>query len=132
MERVIITVIFRTIPSYFGLINLYKATKESKYLDLSEKLIADMLNLFGDDIHKGLFFYGNKSERLVLRPKGFYDGAIPSGNGFALIDLINIYVVTKEDKYAKIAKEILYSFGGDINKNPLAHLFSLLSMKNFI
>lgn len=116
----------------YGLINLYKATEESKYLDLSEKLVADMLDLFGDDVYNGLFFYGNKSERLVLRPKEFYDGAIPSGNGFALIDLINIYVITKEEKYAKIAKEILLSFGGDINRSPLAHLFSLLSMKNFI
>jgi uncharacterized protein YyaL (SSP411 family) len=111
----------------FGLINLYKASSESKYLDLAIRLMNDMLDLFGDD-NKGLYFYSYKSEELILRPKEFYDGAIPSGNGFALINLFNLYVITGEEKYSRIAKDILYSFGNSINNNPLAHLYSILAI----
>lgn len=116
----------------YGLINVYKATMDNKYLDLAKKLVDDMMDLFGEDDHKGLFFYGHNSEELVLRPKEAYDGAIPSGNGFAVLDLMDLYVITKEEKYANLAKEILHAFGKSINDNPLAHLYSLVGIKNFI
>ncbi|WFA09909.1 thioredoxin domain-containing protein [Tissierella sp. Yu-01] len=115
----------------FGLINLYKATKESKDLELAQKLTKDMLELFGDE-NNGLYFYSYKSEQLILRPKEFYDGAIPSGNGFALINLFNLYVITGDEKYSKIAKDILYSFGDSLNKSPLAHLYSLIAINSYM
>ena len=116
----------------YGLVNIYKATQENKYLDLSKKLVDDMIELFKDDKQEGLFFYGSKSEELVLRPKEYYDGAIPSGNGFALIDLMNLYVLTRDEKYSNYAKDIIHAFGGSVNKNPLAHLYSLLALNNFL
>ena len=91
-----------------------------------------MIDLFGEDEHKGLFFYSTNSEELVLRPKEAYDGAIPSGNGFAVIDLMNLYVITREEKYFILAKEIVHAFGASINSSPLAHLFSLIGLNNFI
>ena len=116
----------------YGLVNLYKASQESKYLDLSKKLTDDMIDLFKDDKQEGLFFYGSKSELLVLRPKEYYDGAIPSGNGFALIDLMNLYVLTRDEKYSNYAKDIIHAFGGSVNKTPLGHLYSLLALNNFL
>jgi hypothetical protein len=116
----------------YGLLNLYETTEEIKYLDLAESLTNQMLDLFGDKNHKGLYFYSYKSEKLVLRPKEFYDGAIPSGNGFALIDLMKLYVFTGHEHYYNYAKEILHSFGDSINESPLAHLYSLIGVTNFI
>ncbi len=116
----------------YGLINLYKATEDDKYLELAKNLMEDTQELFGDDNNRGLFFYGNKSEELILRPKDYYDGAIPSGNSFTIIDLMNLYVITKEEEYYNIAREILYSFGGNLTNNPVAHLFSVIGMNNFI
>lgn len=116
----------------YGLLNLYETTEENQYLELSKKLTSQMLELFGDDTHKGLYFYSNKSEKLILRPKEFYDGAIPSGNGFALIDLMKLYVITGDEYYYKYARDILHSFGDSLNKSPLAHLYSLIGVTNFI
>lgn len=116
----------------YGLINLFMATEDDKYLILAKELMEDTLELFGDGKKKGMFFYGNKSEELILRPKDYYDGAIPSGNSFAIIDLMKLYVITKEEKYYNIAREILYSFGGNLTNNPVAHLFSVIGMNNFI
>ena len=116
----------------YGLINLYKANLEEKYLDLAKRLANDMLNIFGDKENKGLYFYGKNSERLILRPKEFYDGAIPSGNGLALIDLMSLFVLTGDEKYANIHKEMVHSFGESINMNPLAYLYSVISLNNFM
>lgn len=115
----------------FGLINFYKATNESKDLELAQKLTKDMLELFGDE-NNGLYIYSHKSEQLILRPKDLYDGAIPSGNGFALMNLFNLYVITGEEKYSKIAKDILYSFGDSLSKSPLAYLYSIIAINNYM
>lgn len=110
----------------YGLLELFQATEEKKYLEISIKLIEDMIKLFGDDEEGGLFFYSNISEKLILRPKDIYDGAIPSGNSFAIMTLIKLYNITKEEKYKKLAKETLYYFGEDINNYPLSHLYSMI------
>ncbi|WP_312907541.1 thioredoxin domain-containing protein [Tissierella praeacuta] len=112
----------------YGLLQLYETLKENKYLDLGIKLSEDMIELFGDDREGGLFFYSNISEQLIMRPKDIYDGAIPSGNSLAIMSLFKIYKLTKEEEYEKVAKEILYAFGEDINNNPLAHLYSLIAL----
>ena len=116
----------------YGLLNLYKATDEDKYIKLAQKLTDDMLLQFGDLKDKGLFFYGNKSEKLILRPKEFYDGAIPSGNGFVIVDLMKLFFLTRDEGYLNQAKEIFHSFGGSINDSPLAHLYSLVAINDFI
>lgn len=116
----------------FGLLNLYKATKDEKYLEKSKDFTDEMLELFGEENHKGLFFYSHKYEDLVLNPKEIYDGVIPSGNSMALINLLSLYNITGEYDYAIAAKEIFFSFGGELNKNPLAHLYAIMAYENLI
>ena len=116
----------------FGLLNVYKASKDERYLDMSKDFNEKMLELFGEKNHKGLFFYSHKYEELVLDPKEIYDGVIPSGNSMALVNLIELYNITGDYDYAIAAKEIFFSFGGDINKNPLAHLYAIMAYKNLI
>ena len=50
----------------------------------------------------------------------------------ALINLLSLYDITGELKYAAAAKEIFYSFGGELNKNPVAHLYAVMAYKNLI
>lgn len=114
----------------YGLINLYEVSEDEKYLDIAIKLTDDMLELFKDEDDSGLYFYGNKSDDLILRPKDFYDGAIPSGNGMALTIFMKLYVLTKDERYFSISKNHINSYGNSINQNPLAHLYTLLGLKN--
>ncbi len=116
----------------YGLLNLYQATEEELYLEKAKSLTTAMLELFSEKNHKGLFYYSHKAEELVLDPKEIYDGVIPSGNSMALINLLLLYNITGEFEYALAAKEIFFSFGGEINKNPLAHLYSIMAYKNLI
>ena len=64
----------------FAQLALYGATLEEEYLDRAEHLCGKILADFQDSNAGGFYLYGAESERLILRPKETYDGAIPSGN----------------------------------------------------
>jgi hypothetical protein len=114
----------------YGLLELHEATREQVYLEIGKKLIEDMLNLFWDDKDGGLFYYSSISEELIFRPKDVYDGAIPSGNSMAALDLIKLYTITKDEEIYEKYKELLYAFGGNINSNPSSYVYSILSLPN--
>lgn len=116
----------------FGLLNIYKVTNDEFYLEKAKLLTDNMLELFGEENHKGLFYYSHKSSKLVLDPKEIYDGVIPSGNSLALINLLALYNITGDFEYAVASKEIFFSFGGELNKNPLAHLYAIMAYKKLI
>lgn len=117
----------------YGLLNLYEYNKEeSKYLETAKKLMEKVFNEFNDEEEGGLYFSGEKSEKLVLRLKDYYDGAIPSGVSFVLADLIKLYRLTEEKEYMEKAKSLFNSFGEDLNQNPLAYLYSLIAYNNFL
>jgi len=109
----------------YGLLVLYDVTNDKRYLEISKKLTDDMLELFGK---KGaLYYYSSLSEQLILRPKAIYDGAIPSGNAFALLVLGKLYRITKDINYYNVSQDIIKSYGGNINKNPTAYMYSILA-----
>ncbi len=49
-----------------------------------------MLRLFWDEENGGFFFYGSDAEQLFTRPKEIYDGAMPSGNSAAALNLLRL------------------------------------------
>ena len=111
----------------FGLLRLYEVTEDEVYLGIGKKLNEDMLKLFWDN-SGGLYYYSSISEKLILRPKDIYDGAIPSGNGIAFLNLARIYKITEDVELYNKYKTMVKAFGGGINKNPTAHMYSILAL----
>ena len=112
----------------FGLLKLYQATEDQVYLCIAKKLNEDMFKLFQDTDTGGLYFYSNISEELILKPKDIYDGAIPSGNGIALLNLSTLYKLNKDEDLYNRYKSMVETFAGDMNRNPVAHIYSILSL----
>lgn len=100
-----------------ALIDLYETTFEIKYLkraiDLNEILIKE----FWDTQNGGFYFTSNKSEELIARQKDVYDGAIPSGNSIALLNLIRLSKFTADSNLEKKASELVKYFSGYISKS---------------
>lgn len=113
----------------YGLLKLYDVTQDDVYLEISKKLNDNMLEMFWDEKNGGLFYYSNISEQLILKPKDIYDGAIPSGNSIAALNLIKLYEITKEEGLYKKYQELLYAFGQSINDNPVSYVYSILALK---
>ena len=78
--------------AYFiaGLIALYEAGFESRWLTEAERLANLMIAQFGDDAGDGFFFTGKAHETLIVQSKSAYDGATPSGASMAIHSLLRL------------------------------------------
>ena len=83
-----------------GLLSLYEATFERRWLDAAMELADEMISLFWDD--GGACFYdtGRDHEELVVRPRDVFDNAQPCGGSVASDLLLRLSVVTGNDDYA--------------------------------
>lgn len=105
----------------WGLIELYQSTFEPRYLQLALDFNADLLRYFWDDDHGGLYHYGHDAEQLISRPKELYDGAIPSANSVAAVNLIRLAHLTGRQDLAEKAEQLLHHFGGTVKRSPAAY-----------
>lgn len=112
----------------WGLIELYETTYNPRYLQKAVELNSSMLKLFWDETNGGLFINGNDSEQLITRPKEIYDGAAPSGNSAASLNLLRLARLTGRHDLEEKAYEILKAFGKNIASYPPGYSFSLISL----
>ena len=104
----------------WGLLELYQATFETRYLKEAVTLTNDMLEIFWDEKDGGFFFTGEDAEEVLVRSKDVYDGAIPSGNSVALLDLLRLGRMTANGRYEKKAEALMRAFGGQVKRLPTA------------
>lgn len=111
----------------WGLLELYEATFTTIYLKRALKLTDAMLNLFGENNSAALFLYGHDSEQLISRPRESYDGAIPSGNSVAAMNLLRLARITGHHEYENRAKAIMDFFNNQVQAAPTGHSYMLSS-----
>ncbi len=99
-----------------GLLALYGATQEQRYLHQAEQLVADMDRLFWD-AERGGYFTTDRSEQLIAQSKHPYDGAIPSGNSEAANVLLTLASITGKAAYSTRASETLKAFAGAMDRS---------------
>lgn len=104
-----------------ALIEMYETTYEYAYLKKALQLNDEMIKYFWDDENRGLFIYAKDSEQLVLKSKEVYDGAIPSGNSVAAMNMIRLYKITGDIRLEQKCNEIFGAFGGTIESFPKAY-----------
>ncbi|MGE5628800.1 MAG: thioredoxin domain-containing protein [Solirubrobacterales bacterium] len=111
----------------FGLIELYEVTLDSFYLDKAVSLNDDMIKLFYDQEHGGFFLYGEDGEELIMRPKDFYDGAVPSGNSAALINMVRLSKILGRQEYMEIVDKTFLFAAEMVSRNPAAYTYLALA-----
>ncbi|MGQ3684292.1 MAG: thioredoxin domain-containing protein [Candidatus Loosdrechtia sp.] len=102
----------------WGLIDLYEATFEVKYLKTAMELTKQTIENFWDEEKGGFLFSGKKNEQLIAPTKEIYDGAIPSGNSVALLNILRLEHMTGNTDLGKIAEQLIETFGGTVNQFP--------------
>ncbi len=105
----------------WGLLDLYEATFKVSYLEMAMELNSYLLKHFRDEKSGGFYFTPDTEEVLLIRQKESYDGALPSGNSVAMLNLLRLGRITAnsdlEDKAANIGR----SFFENIKQLPSAH-----------
>jgi uncharacterized protein YyaL (SSP411 family) len=112
----------------WALIELYETTYNTIYLYRALDLNREMLRLFWDQEEGGLFLYGKDGERLIARPKEFYDGALPSGNSVAAMNFMRLARMIGDVELDKLSYEHIKTFYGNIVDNPNAYTHFLLAV----
>jgi uncharacterized protein YyaL (SSP411 family) len=84
-----------------GLIALYEATFEPRWLNEAVKLSDEMIELFWDEGLGGFYDTGKDHESLVVRPRDVLDNAQPCGGSVASDVLLRLAVITGKDVYAE-------------------------------
>jgi uncharacterized protein YyaL (SSP411 family) len=111
----------------WGLLELYQTGFDVTHLELAMKLNQDMIKYFGDQEKGGYFIYGNDSEQLIARPKEVYDGAVPSGNSVAALNLLRLGRLTGNRELEVEAEQVLGAFAERVKGYPLGHAYMLMA-----
>jgi len=112
-----------------GLLDLYEATFDTRWLIEAKKLAEQMIHLFGDKAG-GFYLAGKANERLIVRSRPAYDGAVPSGNSIAALVLLKLGRLTMEQRFTDKAKDILNAFSQQLVKSPMS-LSAMLTALDF-
>jgi hypothetical protein len=101
-----------------GLLDLHYASSEPRWLEAAIELENDLEARFWDASAGGFFMSGEGSEKLIAREKPDYDGAEPSGNSMAVLNLCRLSALTSNHRYRPIAEKTLAAFGGSLKRSP--------------
>jgi uncharacterized protein YyaL (SSP411 family) len=113
----------------WGLIELYEASFDSKYLQIALDLNKAMIDHFWDDRVGGLFFTPDDGESLLVRQKEVYDGAVPSGNSVAMLNLLRLSHLTGTSELEERAAAISQAFSGVVSSQPLGHSMFMCALE---
>jgi hypothetical protein len=105
----------------WGLLELYQATFEIKYLKNAIALNQKMISHFWDEQNGGLYMTADDGEKLIVRSKTIYDGAIPSGNSVAVFNLLRLGHMTGSTDHLTKAERIIKSFSAEVAQHPAGH-----------
>jgi len=112
----------------FGLLDLYETNFELKYLQAALDLNYYLLDHFWDRQQGGFYFSSDEHEKLPLRRKTITDGAIPSGNSVAALNLIRLHKITGIKDLEEKVQDIGRAFAGTIKVAPSALTFFLTAL----
>lgn len=102
----------------WALLESYEGTFKPKYLELAKNLTSKMIEYFWDEKKGGFFFTGTYSEKLLVRKKEAYDGAMPSGNSVAALNLVRLARFLGDTVLEEKAASIIRAFSGIISRAP--------------
>ncbi len=115
----------------WGLLELYEATFDARYLSEASGITEIMLAHFLDESEGGFFLTADDGEDLLVRSKAVFDNAMPSGNSVAALNLVRLARITGNPKLEEEARGVLRGFAKSVEEFPSAHT-QLLAAVEFL
>ncbi len=112
----------------WGLLELYETTFDPAYLEAALALTEVQVRYFGSETEGGFFFTPEDGEHLLVRQKEVNEGALPSGNGIAVLNLLRLSRLTGEPTLAEQAAKTAAYVGSFVERMPSAYTGALLGI----
>jgi len=103
-----------------GLLELYRATWELRWITQARDWAEHILDHFWDGEAGGFFQTSDQHEVLITRPKDLFDEAVPSGNGVAADLLLRLAALVGEPEYDRRGRATIEIVAPALPKYPTA------------
>ncbi|NLY81574.1 MAG: thioredoxin domain-containing protein [Clostridiales bacterium] len=111
-----------------GLIELYLATLELKYLKEAKSQAELIVSFFWDDEQSRFYMTRKGGEELFIRPKDEYDGAMPSGSSCAVKCLSSLTKLTGDTNTSNMLDKAVMGLLGSAEGMPGAYVHFISSL----
>ena len=108
-----------------GLLSLYEAVFDSRWVSEAESLAGVMVDQFWDHDEDGFYFTARDHEPLIHRPKEFFDHAIPSGNSVAALALLKLWKLTGNERWMRYPRAVFNRMSEMMRRQPSAFAYLL-------
>jgi hypothetical protein len=115
-----------------GLLRLYDATADPRWLTAARGLADQMIALFADPIGGGFFYAGSDGEPLLARTRELEDHPTPAGNSQAAHVLLRLADLTGEAALAEHALGALRMVRGEMARFPQAFGTALIALDHHL
>ncbi|MHA1378272.1 MAG: hypothetical protein ACTSRG_07805 [Candidatus Helarchaeota archaeon] len=112
----------------WGLLEMYVTSFDTYYLKIALELNNVLLKQFWDSRNGGFYFTPNGGEELLFRKKEIYDGAIPSGNSVAMLNLLRLSRITGNTEFEESAAQIPLAFSNQVRSMPSAYTNLMIAL----
>lgn len=103
-----------------GLLDLYETDFDLRWFEAARDLQKKVDELFWDGKEGGYFYTDTSDPTLLARTKEIYDGAVPSGNSVAAMNLLRLHAYTLDENYQKKGEKLFRAFAGFVSDTPQA------------
>lgn len=110
---------------------VFRATGKARWVERASKVAHQMIEHFEDHESGGFFFTEDSAELVIARQKDWHDSSVRSGNGTAVNVLLELAVLTGEDRFALSARRTLIAAGEVIAKQSAAAAQMLISLDRY-
>ena len=110
-------------------IELYEVTFKPQYLQKAIDFNKEFIDLFWDEKNGGFFFSISDEDQVYGRQRQIFDGAIPSSNSTAMVNLIRLSRLTGNTKLENYADKIGKAFSADLIRSGASICHSMQAIQ---
>ena len=111
-----------------ALLDLFEVDPDPLWFETALALNKILMDLYADSANGGFFMTADDHEDLIAREKPGYDGALPSGNAVAVMNLLRFAAFTTDDDFRKQATRAIAAFAAPLQSNPLGSSEMMLAL----
>lgn len=108
-----------------GLTRLYELTGDPTWITVAIETAGDMIDLFWDEVHGGVFTTGVDDPTPLPRTKQLTDAALPSANGRSAVALARLAAITGDRRWHQHAVDICRLVAPAAGRHPTAFVHTL-------
>ena len=112
-----------------GLLALHRATGDPRRIEQAAALVEAARSRFWNDERGGWYDTQAGQSDLIVRASNINDGAVPSGAGTMLLDVIELARLTGDVRYLDTAEAALAGMSGGIAANPSGAARSVIAVE---